>query len=393
VRGGVTRVIEQIRSRVPNDINFRTVATFSQYTGRDQPERGSRLVQAMVLAKAFARILYTGVVSRGTIFHIHLSMRGSTLRKGLVCVALRVLRCRYVVHAHAPEDSLFHEWVPEPLRHLLIWGIRGADYFIVLTQFWGNYYVSAMHLSADKLLRLPNPVVLPTVIPDRATRKRLNILFLGRIGERKGAFETIRAFATLPDEIRRRSRLTLAGDGETDAARDLADHLGCSFHTSILGWVERQAADRLLAEADVFLLPSHGEGMSMALLEAMAWGLVVVTTASGGADEFLTSDDNCILVKQGDTHGISAALCALAGDPQLRLRLGAEARRTAARFSVDGYMEKLTRLYKELANDSGPNNRRLGHRNKWNDQLPGHVQDDVIVERELDPSKSTLDLR
>jgi len=329
------------------------VATFSQYTGRDHPERGSRLVQAIVFLKAFARILRTSVISRDTIFHIHLSMRGSTLRKGLICVALRCLRCRYVVHAHACRDELFHAWVPAPIRRVLVWGIRGADSFIVLTQFWGDYYARAMRLPADKLFRLPNPAPSPTSVPDRTTRDGISILFLGRIGERKGAFESIRAFAALPAEIRERSWLTLAGDGETHAARDLADDLGCSSRTSIRTWVEREEADRLLAEADVFLLPSRGEGMSMAVLEAMAWGLAVVTTVSGGADEFLTSDDNCILVEPGDIHDISTALCALAQNSRLRLRLGAEARRTAARFSVDGYMEKLTRLYKELANDSG----------------------------------------
>jgi glycosyltransferase involved in cell wall biosynthesis len=357
VRGGITRVIEQIRERVPDHIQFRIVGTYSQYTGSDRPEHGSRFVQAMVFIKAFIRILLTGAFSRDTIFHVHLSVRGSTLRKGSVCIALRVLRCRYVVHAHADDDSLFHGWVPEPMRRVLLWGVRGADYFVALTRFWGDYYAGVLRLPADRLLRLPNPVVLPTCLPDRTNREGLNFLFLGAIGKRKGAFDIIQAFAALPDDIRKRSRLTLAGNGATDAARDLADRLGCSLQTTVLDWVKRQEADRLLAEADVFLLPSRGEGMSMALLEAMAWGLAVVTTASGGADEFLASDHNCILVKPGDINDISTALCALAGDPQFRLRLGTEARRTAATFNIDSYMTKLTSLYQELASDRRESNR------------------------------------
>jgi glycosyltransferase involved in cell wall biosynthesis len=357
VLGGMTSLIEKIRGRLPDDIKFCTIATISRYAGSDHPQRGNKFAQAAVFISAFVRILLVGVFSRGTIFHVHLAMRGSVLRKGLVCVALRILRCRYVVHAHACDESMFHRWVPRLVQRVLLWGIQGADSFIALTRFWGEYYANAMRLPANRLLRLPNPAVIPTFIPDRANREGLNILFLGRIGERKGAFETIRAFAALPDDIRRRARLTLAGDGETAAARDLADHLGCSLQTFIPGWVNRQEADRLLAEADVFLLPSRGEGMSMALLEAMAWGLAIVTTVSGGAVEFLASDLNCILVKPGDLHEVSTALGVLATEPQLRLRLGAEARRTATQFSVDSYMTKLTRLYRELASDSRGSNR------------------------------------
>jgi glycosyltransferase involved in cell wall biosynthesis len=357
VRGGVTRVIEEIRDRFPDHIHFRTVATLSQYVGSEHPERGNIFVQTIVFMKAYTRILLTGIFSRETIFHVHLSMKGSVLRKGLICVTLRALRCRYVVHAHACEDAMFHSWLPEPMRRVLRWGIRGADYFIALTRFWGHYYAGVMNLPPDRLLRLPNPVVLPAFVPDRTSREKLNFLFLGRIGKRKGAFDTIRAFAALADDIRKRSRLTIAGDGEAEAARDLADRLGCSLQTSVLSWVERQETERLLAEADVFLLPSYGEGMSMALLEAMAWGLAIVTTASGGTEEFLASDHNCVLVEPGDIHEISKALCALAENSQLRLRLGTEARRTATHFNVNSYLAKLSYLYEELASDSRGRNR------------------------------------
>jgi glycosyltransferase involved in cell wall biosynthesis len=349
VRGGISSLIEKIHGRFPNNIRFRIVATFSQYTGSDQPERKSRFVQGFVFIRAFFRILLAGILSRDTIFHVHLSMKGSTLRKGLVCVALRALRCPFIVHAHANEDSMFHGWVPQPLKRVLLWGMGGADYFIALTRFWGDFHLRAIPISADRLLLLPNPVVVPRFIPDRTRRQGLHFLFLGRIGERKGAFDIIHAFAAFPDEIRRRSRLTLAGDGDTDAARNLANHLGCLTETSVRGWVEQRETERMLADADAFLLPSRGEGMSMALLEAMAWGLAVVTSGSGGADEFLLSNYNCLLVKPGDVPEITGAMRALAGDTQLRLRLGKEARKTVARFSIDNYMTSLIRLYDELA--------------------------------------------
>lgn len=357
VRGGITRLIEKISGHFPERIRLRTIASFTQYSGSDHPERESRLIQALVYVYAFVRVIFAALVSRGTIFHVHLSVKGSTLRKGMICIVLRLLRCRYVVHTHAAEDAMFHRWVPGHLRRAIMWGLAGADSFIALTQFWGDYYARALGIPADRVLLLPNPAVLPPVQPDRTSRMGLHFLFAGRIGKRKGAFELIQAFAALPDDIRNRSRITLAGDGEVDVARELAARLGCSGQLSLPGWVEPRESERLLADADVFLLPSHAEGMSMALLEAMAWGLPVVTTACGGAGEFLQSGGNCILTKPGDIQGLASAMCALAQDSHLRARIGAEARKTASGLRVERYVEKLTALYEELMNRVRANGR------------------------------------
>jgi len=235
---------------------------------------------------------------------------------------------------------------------MLLWGISGAQYVITLTQFWRDYYAEKLKVPLGKFLVLPNPANIPPSIPDRTRRKGLSLLFLGRVGERKGAFDLIRAFAALPNTVGQQCHLTLAGDGATDVASGLLAELGCSAQASVLGWVSGQDVDRLLAEADVLLLPSRGEGMAFAVLEGMAWGLAVVTSSVGGAAEFLEADHNCILVDPGDVPGITKAISDLARNPELRLRLGAEARNSAARFSIDRYIATLTGLYEDLAGGS-----------------------------------------
>ena len=97
----------------------------------------------------------------------------------------------------------------------------------------------------------------------------------------------------------------------------------------------------------------------MSLVEAMSWGLAVVSTGVGGAGEFLEQRRNSILVDPGDVQGISSAICELARDPALRLRLGFAARETVSRFSIDSYIVTLSELYEELATKL-PGNRRAG---------------------------------
>jgi glycosyltransferase involved in cell wall biosynthesis len=351
VKGGISRVIELISAHLPAHICLRLIATFNRYTGdkgANRSERGSRVVQVMIYLVAVVQILGLAL-GRRTVFHVHFAGRGSLLRKGMICVMLRCLRCQYAVHSHAADTNLFSHWMPRPGRQLLLWGIGGAGRVIVLTQFWHDYYSSLLHLPPNRLLVLPNPADLPKSIPDRSRRKQLRVLFLGRIGVRKGAFDLIRAFAGLPREPRSFCHLTMAGDGDTEEVRALARELGCLDRVSIPGWVGKAEVERLLVESDVLVLPSYAEGMAMALVEAMSWGLSVVTTSVGGAAEFLEQGANCLLVTPGDVCGITAAISALARDSAFRLQLGHAARETISRFSIDSYVCTLTGVYEELA--------------------------------------------
>ena len=149
--------------------------------------------------------------------------------------------------------------------------------------------------------------------------------------------------------MRARCHLTLAGDGDTDEAQTLAQELGCANRVAIPGWIGKAAVERLLADSDVLVLPSYAEGMAMALVEAMSWGLPVVTTSVGGASEFLEQGRNCLLVSPGDVDGIRDAIANLAHDPESRLQLGLAARDTISRFSIDTYISTLSALYEELA--------------------------------------------
>ncbi len=351
VKGGITRVTELIGAHLPGHICVRFIATFNRYTGdkgATRAERGSRLAQALVFLLAFVQTLIHAL-TRETIFHIHFSGRGSLLRKGVICVMLRSLRCRYLVHSHAADTNLFPSWLPMACRRPIVWGICGAARVIVLSQFWHDYYSTILNLPPDRVLLLPNPADLPKSIPDRSQRTGLRVLFLGRIGIRKGAYDLIRAFAALPENVRACCHLTLAGDGDTDEAQTLAQELGCAKRVAIPGWVGKASVEKLLIDSDMLVLPSYAEGMAMALVEAMSWGLPVVTTSVGGAGEFLERGRNCLLVTPGDVGGIRDAIANLARDPEYRLQLGLAARDTISRFSIDTYISTLSALYEELA--------------------------------------------
>ena len=187
------------------------------------------------------------------------------------------------------------------------------------------------------------------IFPFAADAQGWKFPFLGRIGSRKGTFDLVEAFAALPEEVRKKCHLTIAGDGEATELRKTVEDRVCSSQTTVSGWVSGLEARKLLARADILVLPSYAEGMSMAVLEGMAWGLAVITTARGGASDFLENGHNCLVVPPGDIPAIRTAICKVAESPDLRSALGETARRTAESFNAGRYMEKLISKYQEVA--------------------------------------------
>lgn len=146
--------------------------------------------------------------------------------------------------------------------------------------------------------------------------------------------------------------LALIGDGELRA--DLAAQataLGVRDHVHFLG--NRDDVPTLLAAADLFVLPSLWEGLSMALLEAMATGLPIVASAVSGTVQAITPEVEGLLVPPGDVPALQAALAALLAEPERAQQLGAAAQRRAIReFSAQRQALRYLELYRRAIRES-----------------------------------------
>jgi glycosyltransferase involved in cell wall biosynthesis len=173
-------------------------------------------------------------------------------------------------------------------------------------------------------------------------------LFLGRLSARKGVPELLRALAS-PSLASLQWRATLAGDGPLDEFRELAVSLGISERVDFPGWVDEASVKALNAHADILVLPSHAEGLAMAVLEGLSYGLVVVTTPVGAHTEVIEPDVSGILVPPGDVAALAEALARVIDDGDARERLGSGARRRfLEKFDVRGYSDRLAQLHIDL---------------------------------------------
>lgn len=141
--------------------------------------------------------------------------------------------------------------------------------------------------------------------------------------------------------------LTVIGDGtERPALEHLAQALGLATAVTFTGW--SSDVGRHLTEADLFVMSSRSEGLSLTLLEAMAAGLPIVATAVGGNPEVIEHGRTGLLVPHGDPTALATAIGEILGDPARAAAMGTAGRqRVMARFSLDAMVEAHLRLYRD----------------------------------------------
>jgi glycogen(starch) synthase len=163
-----------------------------------------------------------------------------------------------------------------------------------------------------------------------ASNGAVRILFVGRLERRKGV-DTLLAAAGRLTEQGTSFRLTLAGPDvepairetfERDARGDPARLAAVEF----AGAVSDRELDRLYAESDIFCVPSRYESHGVALVEAMMFGKPIVTCDSGGIGEVVEAEHTALMATPDDADALALELARLAGDADLRARLGTAAR-------------------------------------------------------------------
>jgi glycosyltransferase involved in cell wall biosynthesis len=168
------------------------------------------------------------------------------------------------------------------------------------------------------------------------------LVYVGRLEPQKNLLQLVEVFARVREHVPG-AHLLLAGQGSQHGL--LHERAGPGVR--LLGAVDD--VTHLLAAADAFVLPSWREGLSNALLEAMACALPVVVTSVGGAAELVEHGRSGFLVAPGDAAQLEQTLRRVLGDPDTARQSGALARDAVVRrYSLDDRIEEFVALYREL---------------------------------------------
>lgn len=339
VMGGISSVEKLILEQGVSKVCLKHISTL---------EDGSNIKKILVFKKAVTIFFMTLLKKKVHLVHIHFSSRGSTFRTLILIIISQIFRKPVILHAHGSGFDIFYNnlpfWIQRFINHIFCQCSR----FITLSKSWKKFYVANLALEETKIVVLPNPVKLSTKVKITKKLNTVNFVFLGRIGERKGAFELIKAFSDIPITQRSLAKLTLAGDGDVKIAKSLVEDLELTNAVTILDWVNAQERDALLAESDVFVLPSYNEGLPMAMIEAMSFGLSIITTPVGGIPELIFHEQNGLLTEPGNVKELSRAMQLLIENEEMRIFLGTKAEQSVASLDIQKYCLSLRLVYQEL---------------------------------------------
>lgn len=308
---------------------------------------GSLLASVPIYLGGLARFAARLVVRRPAAVHLNLTQRGSTWRALPVVALARLGRVPVLLALHSSEYRTFTAELPAPALAVVRWIYRSVDTVAVLGTGWADYARTELRVRPERLSVVPNAVPGPSRVPDRPSRPP-RLLFLGLVGRRKGTADLLEALAT-PELAGLPWEATVAGNGEVESLQARAQELGIAERVRFTGWLGPEDVARELSDADVFVLPSYAEGLPLAVLEAMAYGLAVVTTPVGAIPEVIEDGDTGLLVPPGDPPALAGALTRVIRDEPLRASLAANARRQWERdHDIKAGARRMVALYERM---------------------------------------------
>ena len=178
----------------------------------------------------------------------------------------------------------------------------------------------------------------------------IKFLFLGYINENKGIWLLLDVVNSLREYLSGKAVFILGGNGEISALKNTIHQKKLEQLVDYVGWVDNDLKDFCLRDADVFILPSYIEALPIALLEAMSYGLPIITTKVGSIPEIIKNDKNGILIEPGNKSELEKAILFSVKNLDKMMIFGQTNYELAKEFNPEVITSKLLSIYKSLMN-------------------------------------------
>lgn len=308
----------------------------------------TKLLKAICGYLKYARVL---LFDHPDLVHIHSSFGPSFYRK-LPFIYMSYLAKKPIInHIHGADFNEFYIQASEKKKKLIRKVYNKCTVLIALSEEWKERL--SQIVPDNKIVIIENYSILHRdALNNRLARKSNDtVLFLGEIGRRKGCYDIPAVVAKVVKQVPN-VKFILGGAGSQEdekVVKELLRQYDVSDHTVFPGWVRGEEKDKLLRVADIFFLPSYNEGMPMSILDAMGYGLPVVSTNVGGISKLVHDGKNGCCCQAGNTKRFAESIIDLLTSKVLLNQASKNSYEIVKnRYSLETHLKKISSVYERL---------------------------------------------
>lgn len=286
------------------------------------------------------------------VMHVHMSHAGSFTRKYYIYRLCKKYGVPIILHLHSSSFVDFYNESPASKKGKIKRLLSECDCVVALGEEWEQRIKS---ISPDaNVCILNNTIAIPHKCVSEVEHP-VKILYLGVLVKRKGVIDLLKAIKSIKEDgffDTHNAIFNIGGTGECEKElKRYSKDNGLDKYINFLGWVSGVDKREQLESNHVLVLPSYGEGLPIAILEAISYGMPVVATDVGSVAEAVHNNENGFLYEAGDVDSLSKSLKILIENDHVRIKFGKKSRALAEEvFNDKNYFEKLESLYRMYEN-------------------------------------------
>ncbi|MDQ2746036.1 MAG: glycosyltransferase family 4 protein [Acidobacteriota bacterium] len=337
-RGGISTVTKEIlNSSLKDDFEFQYLAS--------QAEDFGKFGKAKLALETIFRFVGKCAGKSPDFVYVHLGSNASLYRESAFILLAKIFRLKTIAHFHAGDFDYYYARQSRAGKSFIRHAISSSDRLIAVSEDSARR-LGELIGAPERVACISNGVKTSEFDFPRREKKGgvVRLLFVGAIGKLKGERDLIDALVILRRGKNFNLKVSFLGYG-AENLQPLCREAGVADWIEFTGAVSLEERLKFYENADVFVLPTYGEAMSMSIIEAMAAGLPVVTTAVGGNPELIENGVNGWLVETGDAANLAEKIAFFARSESARREFGANGRRKAKeQFDISVCVEKLRKL-------------------------------------------------
>ena len=329
VRGGVAAV-ENVYSTFYQPFNHVTTTVTN-----------GQVKKLLVLCKAILQFLYWMLFHPEIkIVHVQGSVGASFWRKAIFIYIAKFFHKKVVWHMHAGRFAVFYQQHRYAVKKV----VDKSDVIIALSEYWKEYFKNEFPTKRVEIIK--NVISAPKAHKQQTSY--FTLLFLGLLGKNKGIYDLLECIWDHKVEFQGKLKLYIGGNGEIEHVKQLIKEYGIADIVIFEGWVSGDKKIELLNKSDAYILPSYKEGLPISILEAMSYGMPIISTPVGGIPEIVSNGENGYLVEPGNKEDIYKAIISLLNDSDLRNRMGSVSLSRVGEHLPEYVEKQLETLYDSL---------------------------------------------